>query len=154
MTDATREDLHFEDVVPGTRFVTPSHTVTDAAIAAFAEVTLDHSSLHLDDDLARSMGFPRRIAHGLYGLALMEGLKSRLRLYDHTSIASLGWDRVRFRAPILSGDTVRVRFAFASKRETGKPDRGVVIETATLEREDGTVLIEAEHATLLRRRGF
>ncbi|BBK41143.1 monoamine oxidase [Allostella vacuolata] len=146
------QDLHYEDVVPGASFVTPEHIVTDAAIRQFAEVTLDHSSLHLDDDLARAMGFPRRIAHGLYGLSLMEGLKSKLRLYDQTSIASLGWDRVRFRQPILSGDTVRVHFAFVSKRESSKPDRGVVIEAARLERSDGTLLIEAEHATLLRRR--
>ncbi|WP_123695412.1 MaoC family dehydratase [Allostella humosa] len=153
MTAMSPQDLHFEDVVLGETFVTPAHTVTDEAITRFADVTLDHSSLHLDDALARSMGFPRRIAHGLYGLSLMEGLKSKLRLYDQTSIASLGWDRVRFRAPILSGDTVRVRFAFVSKRESSKPDRGVVIEAATLERQDGTVLVEAEHATLLRRRG-
>jgi acyl dehydratase len=147
-----REDLAWEDVVIGRTMTTPSHTVTDADIGAFAAVTLDQHPLHTDDDFARSMGFPRRIAHGLYGLALMEGLKTKLKLYEHTSIASLGWDKVRFRRPILSGDTVRVRMSFASKRESSKPDRGVVVETVVLEREDGTILVEAEHATLLVRR--
>ena len=72
----------------------------DHDIAVCAAVTHDHHPLHTDDAFARSMGFPKRIAHGLYGLSLMEGLKNKLRLYEHTSIASLGWDKVRFRHPL------------------------------------------------------
>ena len=151
-SEAARVDLTFDDVVLGETMTTPTHTVTDDDIAAFAAVTLDHHPLHTDDAFARTMGFPRRIAHGLYGLSLMEGLKSKLRLYEHTSIASLGWDKVRFRAAILSGDTVRVRLSFLSKRESAKPDRGIVVESVVLEKADGTVLVEAEHATLLVRR--
>src|SRR4051812_12914602 len=74
-----REDLAWEDVVVGQTMTTPSHIVTDEGIAAFAAVTLDQHPLHTDDDFARSMGFPRRIAHGLYGLSLMEGLKTKLK---------------------------------------------------------------------------
>jgi acyl dehydratase len=148
---ARSEDLTFEDVMVGQKWLTPSHTVTDKDIAAFADVTLDHHPLHVDDDFARTMGFPRRIAHGLYGLSLMEGLKTKLKLYEHTSIASLGWDKVRFRNPIISGDTVQVRMIFVSKRESSKPGRGIVVESVVLERDDGTPLVEAEHATLLVR---
>jgi len=149
---SVREDLVFEDVVVGQTWVTPSHEVSDKDIADFAAVTHDHHPLHVDDDFARSMGFPRRIAHGLYGLSLMEGLKTKLKLYEHTSIASLGWDKVRFRKPIVSGDTVQVRMTFLSKRESSKPNRGIVVESVVLEREDGEALVEAEHATLLVRR--
>lgn len=148
-----RQDLYFEDVEVGQRFETAPFVVGDEDIAGFAEVTHDHHPLHVDDDFARLMGFPRRIAHGLYGLALIEGLKTKLKLYEHTSVASLGWDKVRFRRPILSGDTVRVAGSFASKTETSKPDRGVVVETLRLERvADGAALVEAEHTTLLKRR--
>jgi acyl dehydratase len=147
-----REDLVFEDIVVGEVWRTPSHRVSDKDISDFAAVTHDHHPLHVDDEFARSMGFPRRIAHGLYGLSLMEGLKTKLRLYEHTSIASLGWDKVRFRHPIVSGDTVQVRMTFLSKRESSKPDRGIVVESVVLERADGVTLVEAEHATLLVRR--
>jgi acyl dehydratase len=109
-------------------------------------VTHDRHPLHVDDAFAHSMGFPRRTAHGLDGLSLMEGLKSRLSLYEHTSIASLGWDKVRFRHPIVSGDTVQARMTFISKRESSKPNRGVVVESVVLERDNGVALIEAEHA--------
>jgi acyl dehydratase len=147
-----REDLVFEDVVVGEVWRTPAHRVSDKDISDFAAVTHDHHPLHVDDEFARSMGFPRRIAHGLYGLSLMEGLKTKLRLYEHTSIASLGWDKVRFRHPIVSGDTVQVRMTFLSKRESSKPDRGIVVESVVLERADGVTLVEAEHATMLVRR--
>ena len=82
----------------------------------------------------------------------MERLKTKLRLYEHTSIASLGWDKVRFRQPIVSGDTVQVRMTFLSKRVLSKPDRGIVVESVVLERADGVSLVEAEHATMLVRR--
>ena len=143
---SARQDLVFEDVVVGQSWRTSAHRVSDKDIAAFAEVTHDRHPLHVDDAFAHSMGFPRRTAHRLYGLSLMEGLKSRLSLYEHTSIASLGWDRVRFRHPIVSGDTVQARMTFISKRESSKPNRGVVVESVVLERDDGVALIEAEHA--------
>jgi hypothetical protein len=75
---SARQDLVFEDVVVGQSWRTAAHKVSDKDIADFAEVTHDRHPLHADDSFARSMGFPRRIAHGLYGLSLMEGLKSRL----------------------------------------------------------------------------
>ncbi len=143
------QGLTFEDVVVGEMRVTGTHVIDDDGIAAFADVTLDHHPLHSDDAFAREMGFPRRIAHGLYGLSLIEGLKSQLGLYEHTSIASLGWDQVRFVRPILSGNTVRVRMSFLSKRPSSKPGRGIVVEQVVLERADGMSLIEGQHATLL-----
>ena len=69
-------NLHFEDIELGARFESEAHTVTAADIAAFAEVTRDHHPLHLDPAYAISRGFPTVIAHGLFGLSLMEGLKS------------------------------------------------------------------------------
>jgi acyl dehydratase len=143
---SARQDLVFEDVGVGQSWLTSAHKVSDKDIAAFAEATHDRHLLHVNDAFARSMGFPGRIAHGLYGLSLMEGLKSRLSLYGHTSIASLGGDKVRFRHPIVSGDTVEARMTFISKRESFKPNRSVVVESVGLERDDGVALIEAEHA--------
>ena len=65
------------------------------------------------------MGFRSRIAHGLFGLALMEGIKTGLKLYEHTSVASLGWNAVRFMQPLFPGDTVHVRVRFIG--QAGEP---------------------------------
>lgn len=144
------QSLYYEDAEPGLRFETRSHTVTDDDIARFSDLTHDHHQLHRDDAFARSMGFPRRIAHGLYGLSLMEGLKSELGLYETTSVASIGWDDVRFKAPVVSGDSVHARVVLDSRRTSrSKPGRGIVTETVELINQRGEVAISAVHATLV-----
>ena len=143
------DSLYYDDVDIGRRFETRSHVVSDEDLERFSDLTHDHHALHRDDAFARSMGFPRRIAHGLFGLALMEGLKSELGLYETTSVASLGWDEVRFRKAIVSGDEVHVRVRLDAKRPSKKEGRGVVTESVELINQDGEVAISASHATLL-----
>lgn len=142
-------NLFYEDVQIGTSHKTPSHLITEADIADFCRLTRDHHPLHTDVDYAQGAGFPGIIAHGLYGLALMEGLKTELHLYDESSIASLGWDKVRFRTALLAGDTVHVEMDFTAKRES--KGRGVVTEAVRLIRGD-QVVIDAEHVSLIRKR--
>jgi len=146
-------DLYYEDVVVGAEMETAPHAVTRADILTFAEITRDHHPLHIDDAFGRDMGFDGIIAHGLYGLSLMQGLLSELKLYEHTSIGSLGWDKVRFAKPILPDDTVHGRVRFTHKRESRKLDRGVVTETVSLINQRGDTVTEGEHVTLLLRRG-
>jgi acyl dehydratase len=146
------QDLFYEDVEVGAEIVTAAHTVSMQDILAFADVTRDHHPLHTDSDYCRKTAFGKPIAHGLYGLSLIEGLKSELKIYENTSVASLGWDKIRFKAPIFPGDSVRVKMRFVNKRESRKPDRGVVIEYISLVNQHDEVVTEAEHATLLIRR--
>jgi acyl dehydratase len=142
-------NLRYEDIEIGAEFESAAHTVTPVAIAGFADVTRDHHPLHLDAAYARSQGFPAVIAHGLFGLSLMEGLKSELKLYQETSVASLGWDKVRFRAPIVAGDRLRVRFRFVEKRPTRNPCRGIVIEALDLINQRDEVVTQARHTSLI-----
>ena len=142
-------DLFYEDVVLGTEHASATHVVTPDDIAGFAHLTRDHHPLHLDADYARSRGFPAVIAHGLFGLSLMEGLKAEMKVYEHTSIASLGWDEVRFKAPILAGDNVRLRFRFVEKRQSRNPDRGIVVEALELLNQRNEVVTTARHASLV-----
>jgi acyl dehydratase len=142
-------DLYYEDVVVGDEVHTDSHTVTMDGILAFADVTRDHHPLHTDEDYCKKTPFGRPIAHGLMGLSLIEGLKSELKLYENTSVASLGWDKVRFRSPIFAGDTVHVRVVFDSKRESKSGPHGIAVEKIQMINQNGDVVIDAEHATLL-----
>ena len=142
-------NLRYEDIALGAEFETAMHTVTEADIAVFADVTHDHHPLHVDAGYAKSRGFPAVIGHGLFGLSLMEGLKSELKLYEETSVASLGWDEVRFKAPIVAGDVLRVRFRFVEKRPTRNPARGIVIETLDLLNQRDEVVTAARHTSLI-----
>jgi acyl dehydratase len=142
-------NLRYEDIEPGAEFESAEHTVTAADIKGFADLTRDHHPLHLDAAYAKSRGFPAVIAHGLFGLSLMEGLKSELKLYEETSVASLGWDEVRFKAPIVAGDRLRVRFRFREKRPTRDAGRGIVIEALELINQRGEVVTQARHTSLI-----
>ncbi|WP_353474725.1 MaoC/PaaZ C-terminal domain-containing protein [Salipiger sp. H15] len=144
-------NLSYEDVEIGRSYTTPDHEITVADIADFCRLTRDHHPLHTDEAYAKEAGFPGIIAHGLYGLSLMEGLKTELRLYEETSIASLGWNDVRFRHPIVAGDTVHVEMEFTAKRESGSRPAGIITEAVRLLRADGTLLIDAEHISLIRK---
>ena len=147
-----KQNLYFEDVVIGTELETSARTVSRKDILTFAEITYDHHPLHTDDAFSREMGFDGIIAHGLYGLSLMQGLQSELKLYDTTSIGSLGWNNVRFTKPLMPDDEVHVRVKFTSKRESRKPDRGVVTESFELINQHAETITEAEHVTLLKRK--
>jgi acyl dehydratase len=149
MSAAAPVNLRYEDIELGTEFESAVHVVTPADIAGFADVTRDHHPLHLDADYARAQGFPAVIAHGLFGLSLMEGLKSELKLYQETSVASLGWDEVLFKLPIVAGDVLRVRFSFVEKRPTRNPSRGVVIEALELLNQRDEIVTRARHSSLI-----
>jgi acyl dehydratase len=47
-----------------------SYVVTRADLAAYAEASGDHNPIHQDDEVARSVGLPGVIAHGMYTMAL------------------------------------------------------------------------------------
>jgi len=146
--NATR-DIYFEDVTIGDSFTSEAHTVGADDIARFCDLTRDHHPLHTDAAYAQSRGFAGVIAHGLYGVALMEGLKTEMGLYQNSSIASLGWDQVRFLQPVVAGDAVRVTFTFAEKRASSRAGRGIVIESLRLLNQRDECVIEARHSALL-----
>ena len=143
-------NLYFEDINIGQEIWTESHTVTEKDILTFAEVTRDRHPLHTDPEYCKKTEFGKPIAHGLFGLSLMEGLKAESRIYEQTSIGSLGWDEVRFLKPLFADETVHVTFKFMDKRLSRKPGRGVVTEKVKLLRQDKEILIEGLHITLLK----
>jgi acyl dehydratase len=108
----------------GDHYATSGVTVTEAHIVGFAGRTGDLFDVHMDDQFAREAGFPGRIAHGLLGLAMADGLKTRcaVRL---KGIATLGWNW-SFRAPLLPGDRIHAELSVAAKRPTRREDRGIV----------------------------
>src|SRR6478752_5141856 len=50
---------------------TTTFTVTRADLVAYADASGDHNPIHQDEDVARSVGLPGVIAHGMYTLALV-----------------------------------------------------------------------------------
>lgn len=143
--------LFYEDFVVGSEFITTGRTIAETDIMQFAQLTGDWNQLHTDEEYCKTTPYGRRIAHGLLGLSLMEGMKYRFGQGDGTAIASLSWT-VKFAKPIFIGDTLRVRWRITSKRETRHADRGIVAEVVELVNQKDEVVTEAEHLLMMRRR--
>jgi acyl dehydratase len=93
-------------------------TVSETDIYLFAGITGDFSVNHVNEQYMARSKFGRRIAHG----ALMVGYMStcstamieqcRGATAEETPV-SLGYDRVRFLAPVFIGDTVTLTYVIA-----------------------------------------
>jgi acyl dehydratase len=142
---------YFEEIQVGSEYVSPGRTVTEADIVAFAGLSGDYNVLHTDAEFMRSSIFGERIAHGLLGLAIQSGLGSRAISRPFATIAFLGL-RWRFKGPIKIGDTIKVRVKVSDKRETSKPDRGIVVLQRSVTNQRGEVVQEGETDIMVERR--
>ncbi|HEU4783007.1 MAG TPA: MaoC family dehydratase N-terminal domain-containing protein [Ktedonobacterales bacterium] len=83
-------------------------TVTQAQIDAYADVSGDHNPIHINPDVARSVGLDGTIAHGMLSMAFAGQV-----LTDWLTAAPgrgrLGRLRVRFQAMVRPGDTLTCR---------------------------------------------
>jgi 3-hydroxybutyryl-CoA dehydratase len=141
--------LRFDAIEPGLVFETPGITVTEGHILGFAGLTGDFYEIHMDDEYARGLGYPGRVAHGLLGLALCDGLKNRAET-RFAAIVSLGW-RWKFAGPILVGDRIAAAVRVVSKRATRKPDRGIVTLAFLLRNQKGETVQEGENDLMVWR---
>ena len=142
---------YFEEIQPGDEYLSPGRTVTEADIVAFAGLSGDYNVLHTDAELMKTSIFGERIAHGLLGLSISSGLGARAVPRPFATMAFLGL-RWRFKGPIRIGDTVKVRLRVTDKRETSKPDRGIVTVQRTLLNQRGEVVQEGETELMVERR--
>src|SRR5215470_1185768 len=101
-----RGPVFFDDLNVGDEFTSPGRTVTEADIVIFAGLSGDYNVLHTDAELMKSSRFGERIAHGLLGLALQQGLLTRAMPAGGDDVSlGLKW---KFRGPIKIGDTLHV----------------------------------------------
>ncbi len=135
--------LRYEQIEPGLAFETGGITVGEAHILAFAGLTGDFFDIHMDEEYARELGYPGRVAHGLLGLALTDGLKNRAPI-RFAAIVSLNW-RWTFAGPILIGDRIQARITVLSKRLTKNPARGIVTLGFELLNQTGEVVQKGEN---------
>lgn len=141
---------YYDDLHVGAFFRTGRITVTESHIVAFAGMSGDFFDVHMDDRFAREQGFPGRIAHGLLGLCLVDGLKNRAEA-QLQAVASLGWNEWSFKAPILAGDSISATITVEDMRLTSKGDRGVVQLGFDVRNQDDTPVQSGRNALLMRR---
>jgi acyl dehydratase len=144
-------ERYWDDAKEGDEAVSPTVTITGEMIDMYADVSGDHTPLHVDEEYARKSHFGGRVAHGLLGLSVADGLKCQSD-YRFLPGMSLGWTW-DFQRPIRIGDTLHVKFRIASMRASkSKPDWGIVIIPTELINQNGEVVQRGEHKLMVPRR--
>lgn len=119
-------------------------TVSETDVYMFAGITGDFSPNHVNKAYMEKSSYGRLMAHG----ALMVGFMStastmaiaHCRDADETPV-SLGYDRVRFLAPVFLGDTVTVDYEIAEITPETRRSVGDIKVT----NQDGTLVAVAQH---------
>ncbi len=120
--------LYFEQFHVGQHF---SHdvrrTVTETDNVLFTTMTLNPAAIHLDAEYAKTTEFGRPLVNSAFTLGLMVGISVGDTTLG-TTVGNLGWDDVRFPAPVFAGDTLRVESEVLELRESrSRPENGIVV---------------------------
>ncbi len=121
-----------------------AHTVTDADIVAFAEVSGDNNPVHLDEAYAASTPFKTRIAHGMLSAAYISAvLGARLPGPGAIYLSQT----LNFKRPVRIGDEVRTRATVSAiDAERARITLATVCEVA------GKAVVEGEAVVLVPKR--
>jgi 3-hydroxybutyryl-CoA dehydratase len=123
-----------------------SKTVGETDVYMFAGVTGDFSGNHVNEEFMKKSKYGRRIAHGALLVGYMSTAstlmidRSLSKGIDSTPVA-LGYDRVRFLAPVFLGDTITVGYEISEVDESRRRTRAQVDVT----NQSGVLVAVAEH---------
>ncbi len=140
---------YYEDLEVGETLTTHRRTVTEADIAAFANLSWDHFYAHTDELAARESLFGKRVAHGYFVLSAAAGL-----FVDPAPgpvLANYGLESLRFLEPVGVGDTLQARLTVKSKRPRDERT-GVVAWDVEVVNQEGKPVAVYTILTLVQKR--
>ncbi len=82
------------------------HTISEADIDAFAQVSGDYNPLHMDEDYAKTTMFKGRIAHGALTASYISGILGNQLPGPGAIFTDL---QMQFKRPVRIGDEVTAR---------------------------------------------
>ncbi|MBP8672237.1 MAG: MaoC family dehydratase [Sphingomonadaceae bacterium] len=112
----------------------PWVTVDQAMIDTFADATRDQQYIHVDPVRAAASPFGGTVAHGLLTLSLLPYLREQTpELHINVKMGiNIGFDRIRYIHPVLSGSRVRANWCPVSIEEKA-PGTFQCIDDVTVE---------------------
>ncbi|MEY2963667.1 MAG: hypothetical protein RL754_928 [Bacteroidota bacterium] len=109
---------HFEDLHIGHTVYTAKHTVTEADITNFANVSGDNFYAHMDATSLEGTIFEGRVAHGYFILSKAAGLFVEAK--KGPVLLNYGIDEARFTKPVYPGSTIGVKLTVKEKIDQEK----------------------------------
>jgi oxepin-CoA hydrolase/3-oxo-5,6-dehydrosuberyl-CoA semialdehyde dehydrogenase len=146
---------YFEELVVGETIFTHKHTVTEADIVNFANVSGDNFYAHMDETSLEGTTFEGRVAHGYFVLAKAAGLFVDPK--KGPVLLNYGVEECRFTKPVYPGMTIGVKFSVKQKIEQEKRDeediaKGIVKFLVDVYDETGETVAIATILTMVKKR--
>ena len=119
--------LYYEEFDIGMEFNHPlTRTVTEMDNILFCAMTHNPQPLHLDEEFAKTTFYGQRIVNSLFTLGLVIGITVADTTLG-TTLGNLGMTDIRFKNPVLHGDTIHVITRIKEMRQSkSRPDSGIV----------------------------
>ncbi|MFC4165205.1 phenylacetic acid degradation bifunctional protein PaaZ [Epilithonimonas zeae] len=145
---------HFEELKVSETYITAKHTVTEADITNFANVSGDNFYAHMDATSLEGTIFEGRVAHGYFILSKAAGLFVDPR--KGPVLLNYGLDECRFVKPVYPGMTIGVKFTCKEKISQEKRDeddiaKGIVRWLVDVYDETGETVAIATILTMVKK---
>lgn len=145
--------IWFDELTVGQMFDHPiRRTVTETDNLLFSTLTHNPAQLHLDAEYMKASDYGRILVNSTFTLGLMVGVSVGDTTLG-TAIANLGWDEVRFPAPVFVGDTLRIETEVIELRESkSRPGAGIVTFAHRAYNQHGTLVASCKRSGLQHKR--
>jgi acyl dehydratase len=145
--------LWFDDLMVGQMFHHAiRRTVTETDNLLFSTLTHNPALLHLDAEYMKSTDYGKILVNSTFTLGLMVGVSVGDTTLG-TAVANLGWDEVRFPAPVFIGDTLRVETEVVALRESAsRPTAGIVTFAHRAHNQNGVLVASCKRSGLQMKR--
>lgn len=146
---------YFEELTVGDTVFTHKHTVTEADIVNFANVSGDNFYAHMDATSLEGTIFEGRVAHGYFVLSKAAGLFVDPK--KGPVLLNYGLDEARFTKPVYPGATLGVRFTVKEKIDQEKKSdddiaKGIVKFLVDVYDETGETVALATILTMVKKK--
>ena len=120
------KEYFYEDFELGDKFVTRTRFITGSEIELIAGLVGVTNPIFQSREMAQRKGFEEKITPGAVISAYAFGLEYQTGIYDNI-IVVVEIDEMKFKAPLTHGSPLRSELEVIFKRETSRPDRGIVV---------------------------
>jgi acyl dehydratase len=129
-----------------------TRTVTETDNVLISTLTHNPQPLHLDAEYARGTEFGRPLVNSCFTFSLAVGVSVGETTLG-TLVVNLGYDEMRFPAPVFVGDTLRIESEVTDLRTSkSRPNAGIVTWEHRAINQKGETVCTFKRSALLHKR--
>jgi acyl dehydratase len=105
----------------------------------------------MDREFADNTPLQGRVAHGILVASIATGLGNQLGIFEGTTIAVLSMT-INYKGPVKFGDTIHLELKVTEKKETSKPERGIVTFQTDIKNQKDELVIDGKWVVMMARK--